>query len=154
MIRFSGMNRFNAALLALTLLLCIVGPFGCTSQPKSDEPRQTKFQPLPPTTQVEVGQSLVLVLPVPPRTGRSWRLTAQLPPFIGLIGDAVEQSPLEREFDTQVLTFEVSAPGEIELVLYLAERGGRATDPLQTRQTKVIAKAASGASSAAQTRSR
>lgn len=152
------MTRTNAArflsLLAFALLLCGSGPAACKSQPKTDEPVQTKFEPLPATTQVQVGQQLVLVLPIPPRTGRSWRLTEQLPSFIGLIGDTVDESPLEPEFDTQILTFEVSAPGEIDLVLYLAERGGRAAQPLQTRQTKVIAKTATGTNSAAQTRSR
>lgn len=138
--------------MAFALLFCIGGPAACKSKPQTDAPAQTKFEPLPATTQVQVGQSLVLVLPVRPRTGHSWRLTGQLPPFIGLIGDTVEESPLEQEFDTQILTFEISAPGETDLVLYLAARGGRAVDPLQTRQTKLIAKTA--AKPAAQTSSR
>ncbi|MFM7480261.1 MAG: protease inhibitor I42 family protein [Planctomycetota bacterium] len=152
------MTRTNAAwfpsLLALALLLCGGGPAACKSKPKTDEPAQTKFELLPATTQVQVGQSLVLVLPVRPKTGHSWRLTGQLPPFIGLIGDTVEESPLEQEFDTQILTFEISAPGETDIVLYLAARGGRAAEPLQTRQTKVIAKTSTGANPAAQSRSR
>lgn len=141
-------------LLAFVVVVCISGLSACKSNPTTDQPPQTKFEPLPATTRVDVGQSLVLVLPIQPRTVRSWRPTGQLPPFIGLIGDTVDESPLEQEFDTQILTFEVSAPGEVDLVLYLAERGGRAAEPLQTRQTKVIAKTASGANSAAQTRSR
>jgi hypothetical protein len=141
--------------LACAIMLLANGLSACKSKESTGSKiTQTKFQPLPASTAVQVGQSLVLVLPIQPRTGRSWRLAAQLPPFIGLIGDAVEESPLEQEFDTQILTFEISAPGEIDLVLYLAERGGRAAEPLQTRQTKVIAKAASAANSAAQTRAR
>jgi len=152
----TGANaRTTCSFLACALMLLATGLSACKSkEATSSEVAQTKFQPLPATTAVQVGQSLVLVLPIQPRTGRSWRLAAQLPPFIGLIGDAIEESPLEQEFDTQILTFEVSAPGEIDLVLYLAERGGRAAEPLQTRQTKVIAKAASAANSAAQTRAR
>lgn len=101
--------------------------------------------PLPKSTDLRVGQSLVVVLPTNRAIDAVWRLQEPLPAFLTLVSDTTQSSTgasiggSSGTSDQQVFTLQVKSAGDEALSFLLVKRDKRMTTPLEIRTTRVIA---------------
>lgn len=113
--------------IALALALGSLQLIACETQPIVTPSNSTlpssknETQPLPQTTNMRVGQSLVVVLPTKPGSDLIWRVQKPLPLFLSLISDSTSSLAADGTGtpDQQVFNFTANREGEGNLAFLL-----------------------------------